>query len=409
MGFPNTSSILENYDLAEQFDPRVVPTDAPKGAIFRYVPSSGPAILLQKQDKGESTNWTVVGSPKFEAAHSVYVSLDGSDVNGDGTPGSPWRSVSYAQSQIEGLVSASHRFMICLAPGIYHEAALFYLIPNIGIQSEGWNDSTYLYFDAGMVLHPTMWNSPDPRSAFVNMNIQNGPTVPGDFASNLECVLDFKGLGSLEGKIFFYQTAIRNPLTVYGDTTENHAVFDAVFFYRDLKLWDLSVLITNSNDIFAENPYKFFVSSTGKPFLFSTLNVVCIASWFKHVIVQPPHTGVYPFDDPDFGQTGGLFAVLDLEVHDLELYGPNTYVQATSSSIPTNIPSPDSAQLNLFQLNPKFIMDFPGGSNSFFERLNDGFAIAYAPATAGNWQNPQPTNVRDALDQLAARVKALEP
>jgi hypothetical protein len=37
-----------------------------------------------------------------------------------------------------------------------------------------------------------------------------------------------------------------------------------------------------------------------------------------------------------------------------------------------------------------------------------GSATAYEPATLGDWNAPTPTTIEDALDQLAARVKALE-
>ena len=38
-----------------------------------------------------------------------------------------------------------------------------------------------------------------------------------------------------------------------------------------------------------------------------------------------------------------------------------------------------------------------------------GSASAYAPEIAANWNSPIPATIEDALDQLAARVKALEP
>jgi hypothetical protein len=51
-----------NFDYAETFDPRVGGGYfAPKGSIFRFIPDMGPAVLLQKQDNGKSTNWTVIG------------------------------------------------------------------------------------------------------------------------------------------------------------------------------------------------------------------------------------------------------------------------------------------------------------------------------------------------------------
>jgi hypothetical protein len=51
------------------------------------------------------------------------------------------------------------------------------------------------------------------------------------------------------------------------------------------------------------------------------------------------------------------------------------------------------------------------GSPTIITALPNGVLdndIAYDPATAGDW-SPAPTTLWDAIDQLAARVKALEP
>ena len=43
------------------------------------------------------------------------------------------------------------------------------------------------------------------------------------------------------------------------------------------------------------------------------------------------------------------------------------------------------------------------------EDVSTGAAnVSYTPTTGGDWADPDPTTVQDALDELAARVKALE-
>ena len=414
MSVVNTIRNYNSLTLNVDSDPR---TGAGAQAGVNSIAIDPDGNMYKKTGTGVN-DWDLIVSPSFKTSNTVYVATDGIDAPDRGSQAKPYLTVRYAMAQIADLTAWNNRYMINVAPGEYHDTnpSPLELIPNVGIQSEGWVDSVFLYFDGGMTLDPVRWPDsygPDARSAFVNINVQAGPTSPNDdFASDLECVLDFKSINSLQGKIYFINTAIRFPLTIYGYSNENHAFFDGAFFYRDLELWDLSVLITNSNDIFAENPYKFFISSVTAPpgQFFTFLNVICIASWFKHVFVQPPYKpGEPPFDNTEFGQTGGAFVVLDLEVHELGLAGPNTYVQATAASIPSNIPSPKAADLALFQLNPSLVIDpsFSSSPNSFLERLDDGFSLGFKPFVSGNW-NPQPDNIRDAVDQLGSRVKALE-
>lgn len=59
MGTP--AGLAIGYDRADSIDPRLTPVDGPKGCIYRFVPAVGPAVLLQKQDNGPTTNWTLVG------------------------------------------------------------------------------------------------------------------------------------------------------------------------------------------------------------------------------------------------------------------------------------------------------------------------------------------------------------
>lgn len=431
----NIVNSIRNYNaqtLNVSEDPR---TGAGAQAGINSIAIDPNSNMYKKTGTGVN-DWQLIVKPSFETAYNVYVATTGSDIDGDGTQSKPWRTLVHAMDEVAGLTSWYNRYMINMAPGEYHEVdpinpltAPVKLIGNIGIQSEGWNDSVFIYFDYNLVLDPVTWVTDDefedPRSAFINVNIQMGPSdAPSDpFASSTLCTLDFAALGpqGRYGKIYFNTTAIRSPLTVIGDNVENHAFFDGCFFYRDLILQDLSVLITNSNDIFAEDPYKFFISTKPRQPLptvppvafFKDINVICISSWFKHVIVQPPYitNELDPYYNPRFttndffeNKAGGIFCVLDLEVHDLEIYGDQTYVQATASSIPSNIPNPDvDPSLQFFSLEPKFVLAL----GATCQRLNDANALAYLGTVPSDW-NPEPTTVQEAIDQLASRTKALE-
>jgi hypothetical protein len=47
------------------------------------------------------------------------------------------------------------------------------------------------------------------------------------------------------------------------------------------------------------------------------------------------------------------------------------------------------------------------GTNTSLIRVNDAFGLAYTPTVPADYDPPIPTNVQEALDQLAARVRAL--
>lgn len=54
------------------------------------------------------------------------------------------------------------------------------------------------------------------------------------------------------------------------------------------------------------------------------------------------------------------------------------------------------------------VTDRAPAQNVVFDQLALKADAAFTPTTAGNW-SPAPTTIQGALDQLAARVKALEP
>lgn len=72
----NSGAILaQNYDLAESIDPRLVPVNAPKGTIYRYIPSIGAPEILVKQDDGSSTNYVVLGGGGGGGANTTLSNL----------------------------------------------------------------------------------------------------------------------------------------------------------------------------------------------------------------------------------------------------------------------------------------------------------------------------------------------
>lgn len=87
----------QTFGLSQVFrvttDPTVTSLNAPKGAIVEYVPSIGTPTLFQKQDDGDTTNWTPVGGssdgpggPTFSVQFFDGSAFDGSDnLTFDGT------------------------------------------------------------------------------------------------------------------------------------------------------------------------------------------------------------------------------------------------------------------------------------------------------------------------------------
>lgn len=48
-------------DVVSSIDPRVTSVDAKKGTLYRFIPDIGDAVLLIKQDDGDTTNWGSIG------------------------------------------------------------------------------------------------------------------------------------------------------------------------------------------------------------------------------------------------------------------------------------------------------------------------------------------------------------
>ncbi len=56
----NGNPILYNGDVVN-YDPRVTATSGQRGSVLKYAPTVGAPVFLQKQDDGETTNWTALG------------------------------------------------------------------------------------------------------------------------------------------------------------------------------------------------------------------------------------------------------------------------------------------------------------------------------------------------------------
>ncbi|MCH1627609.1 hypothetical protein MJG50_19925 [Fredinandcohnia sp. SECRCQ15] len=44
------------------------------------------------------------------------------------------------------------------------------------------------------------------------------------------------------------------------------------------------------------------------------------------------------------------------------------------------------------------------GTNTFLERVDDAFGLAYIPTNFSDWNVPAPTTVQEALDRIAASI-----
>ncbi len=73
MGSGNSKN--QKIDWINSFDPRITGLASPKGTLFRFVPATGLAELLLKQDNGFSTDWRAMASAAPEGVY--YVTPDG--------------------------------------------------------------------------------------------------------------------------------------------------------------------------------------------------------------------------------------------------------------------------------------------------------------------------------------------
>jgi hypothetical protein len=65
------NSKTEVFDWINSFNPRVTGLAAPKGTLFRYIPTIGVPVQLLKNDDGFSTNWTAAGEGDQAAVYYV--------------------------------------------------------------------------------------------------------------------------------------------------------------------------------------------------------------------------------------------------------------------------------------------------------------------------------------------------
>lgn len=141
-------SFMQRVDISDSYDPRVVGRAAPKGTLFRYVPSVGQPVLLIKSGSGD-TAWidasgTTLPNPKY-----VYT------VAANGTPYATIQSALNA-AEADGCGVGGVHGTVLVAPGTYTENLVLKSGVSIVALSSPVNiNSVRLVGQHSYVMHPT--------------------------------------------------------------------------------------------------------------------------------------------------------------------------------------------------------------------------------------------------------------
>jgi hypothetical protein len=176
-----------------------------------YPSQTGQTGKLLKTD-GTTASW---GNITFDAM--VYVSKNGSDSTGDGSVNKPFLTLTAAQASITDN-TASKRYAIMVAPGLYTETGSFGIKSNVFIV--GSSRFATRIAATSFVMNADFSSSGDNRSGFMNCTL------------NSPCDFNWLTVSSAEGKLFFENCTFNSTFSVYGGTnaTAQGQIWNCAFF-----------------------------------------------------------------------------------------------------------------------------------------------------------------------------------
>lgn len=293
----------------------------------------------------------------------VYVSVNGSDITGDGTENNPWASVTYAYSQITTATTAAP-WVINVGPGTYSETNVL-VKPNIFLNGLCL-DPTTVSVSGSWSLDPSWTTEPSGHYGAANMSLQgtvnfdfSGATVGFSSKSTfLNCQVEdgftVTGRSGQTDLFVLKNSAVNGDIVQHGGALGlvNTQVFDGGNL-----TYDMGSLLSESGELVL----------TGSQVLGGSISI-STSDPSNNVIyygLASTCAGNQTFD-------GALLVV---------------NVDAVSLSTKGNVTLLNSPTIN---------------------RLNDAYDLGYSPAVPSDW-SPTPTVVQDALDQLAARTFSQSP
>ncbi|RAS85880.1 hypothetical protein A3863_18885 [Priestia endophytica] len=301
----------------------------------------------------------------------------GNDAVADGSECFPFLTVTAAMASIID-ASPVKRYAISIGPGTYTEP-LIHLKANVQLVGT----STLLTrlaipFD---INDPSWFETGfqnDNRSGFVDLTLLTGPLN-----------FNFVTASSFSGKLFFVSVNI-TPTPVFTALTTSvnqvnirDSMLSAGYTQNGINMVMFASFVSSGNiTINSQSTTDTQVNLVGGGI---NGNVI--------INVQSGHIPIEPLNLTSFAITENIFNPFP-NSGNLIVNGVNnvtTTVRATVDSIPIR------TRVTLV------------GTSTSLIRVDDAFGLAYTPANQLNWDLPIPTTTQQALDQLAARIRALEP
>ncbi|MCV9886317.1 exosporium leader peptide [Metabacillus halosaccharovorans] len=309
--------------------------------------------------------------PPPVATQIVYVNKAGNDATADGSECDPFLTVTAAMAFITD-ASPTKRYAISIGPGTYTEP-LIHLKANV--QLVGTNHlltRLAIPFD----INDPSWDgnlNVDNRSGFADLSLLTGP-LNFDFSTN--------AITPSTGRLFFVSVNISPTPVFTGNST-----FLSQINIRDSQLFGGYTQNGANVTMFAS-----FVGGVPLPLPQPVITINSIIPYDTQVhligggtdgdVVVNVTNGtvpIEPFDLLSFAIKGSL-----------TVNGVNTVatrIRATVDSIPVR------SRVNVT-------------GNTRIEYLDDAAGLGYTPTNTGDWVDPDPTTVQEALDRMAAIIAA---
>jgi hypothetical protein len=290
-------------------------------------------------------------------SNSIWVDPNGNDSTGNGTIGNPYKSIAHAISRVSGQGS-NNRFAIMIAPGLYNETTiaippwvwLVGLHPGTDTQTERVKlvSGTLGIDTVAFASWPTDGATCGMSSLAISPNINIVAT--GFTNKDIEITIDHC--------LFF------------GNIT---ATFDSPGSYLSL------------NHI--ENVGSINITGGGGQIVDGVINNTINWALQGSTIIQGVNCLGMTLSQGPSATGGDPVQIIFSSIPNLSISGAGLVVTADAVSIP---------------LSAAVIVS--GGASLI--RSTDANALAYTPSISANWIS-QPSNLQDAIDKLASRVKAL--
>lgn len=305
------------------------------------------------------------------ATQIVYVNKAGNDATADGSECFPFLTVTAAMASITD-ASPTKRYAISIGPGTYSEPLI-----NLKANVQLVGTSTLLTrLDIPFDINDPSWFGDlnvDKRSGFVDLSLLTGP-LNFDFSIN--------PVTPSTGRLFFVSVNI-TPTPVF----KGNSTFLSQINIRDSQLFGGYTQNGANVTMFAS-----YVGGVPLPLPQPVITINSIVPYDTQVhligggtdgdvVVNVP-AGTVPIDPFDLES----FAIKgNLTVNGVP--SVITRIRATVDSIPVR------SRVTLT-------------GNTAIIYLNDAAGLGYTPGNPADWVDPDPTNVQQALDRIAATIAA---